>query len=154
MSIPLTIVGMLGYTTDSSSGAYWMDQIFSSSKPIGMALYIVLIIFFSYFYAFLTIDPEKIGDNLSKQNAFIPGYKPGEETKRQISKVLFRVTTIGSIGLAFLALVPIITGLIFGLGSTVTVGGTSLLIIVGVAIETFNQIQAQSENDSYDKLIG
>lgn len=153
MSIPLTIVGMLGYTTTSSNAAYWLDQVFSSSKPIGMALYIIMIFFFSYFYSFLTIDPEKIGDNLSKQNAFIPGYKPGEDTKRQIAKVLFRVTTIGAIGLAFLALVPIIVSMIFGLGSTVTVGGTSLLIIVGVAIETFNQIEAESENDSYSKLI-
>lgn len=153
MSIPLTIVGMLGYTTISSNVAYWLDQVFSSSKPIGMALYIIMIFFFSYFYSFLTIDPEKIGDNLSKQNAFIPGYKPGEDTKRQIAKVLFRVTTIGAIGLAILALVPIIVSMIFGLGSTVTVGGTSLLIIVGVAIETFNQIEAESENDSYSKLI-
>lgn len=153
MSIPLTIVGMLGYTTASSNVAYWLDQVFSSSKPIGMALYIIMIFFFSYFYSFLTIDPEKIGDNLSKQNAFIPGYKPGEDTKRQIAKVLFRVTTIGAIGLAILALVPIIVSMIFGLGSTVTVGGTSLLIIVGVAIETFNQIEAESENDSYSKLI-
>lgn len=153
MSIPLTIVGMLGYTTTSSNVAYWLDQVFSSSKPIGMALYIIMIFFFSYFYSFLTIDPEKIGDNLSKQNAFIPGYKPGEDTKRQIAKVLFRVTTIGAIGLAILALVPIIVSMIFGLGSTVTVGGTSLLIIVGVAIETFNQIEAESENDSYPKLI-
>lgn len=153
MSIPLTIVGMLGYTTSTSNGAYWLDQIFSSSKPIGMALYIILIFFFSYFYSFLTIDPEKIGDNLSKQNAFIPGYKPGDDTKRQIAKVLFRVTTIGAIGLAILALVPIIVSIIFGLGSSVTVGGTSLLIIVGVAIETFNQIEAESENDSYSKLI-
>lgn len=153
MSIPLTIVGMLGYTTTSSNVAYWLDQVFSSSKPIGMALYIIMIFFFSYFYSFLTIDPEKIGDNLSKQNAFIPGYKPGEDTKRQIAKVLFRVTTIGAIGLAILALVPIIVSMIFGLGSTVTVGGTSLLIIVGVAIETLNQIEAESENDSYSKLI-
>lgn len=153
MSIPLTIVGMLGYTTTSSNVAYWLDQVFSSNKPIGMALYIIMIFFFSYFYSFLTIDPEKIGDNLSKQNAFIPGYKPGEDTKRQIAKVLFRVTTIGAIGLAILALVPIIVSMIFGLGSTVTVGGTSLLIIVGVAIETFNQIEAESENDSYSKLI-
>lgn len=153
MSIPLTIVGMLGYTTTSSNVAYWLDQVFSSSKPIGMALYIIMIFFFSYFYSFLTIDPEKIGDNLSKQNAFIPGYKPGEDTKRQIAKVLFRVTTIGAIGLTILALVPIIVSMIFGLGSTVTVGGTSLLIIVGVAIETFNQIEAESENDSYSKLI-
>ncbi len=153
MSIPLTVVGMLGYTTDSSNVAYWLDQVFSSDQPIGMAMYILLIFFFSFFYSFLTIDPDKIGENLSKQNAFIPGYKPGEDTKKQISKVLFRVTTIGAVGLAILALVPIIVSMVFGLGSTVTVGGTSLLIIVGVAIETFNQIEAESENDSYSKLI-
>lgn len=152
-SIPLTIIGMLGYTTSSNSSAYWIDQVFSTSQPIGMTLYILMIFFFSYFYAFLTIDPEKIGDNLSKQNAFIPGYKPGEDTKRQIAKVLFRVTTIGATGLTILALVPIIVGKAFNLGSAVTVGGTSLLIIVGVAIETFNQLEAESETDSYDKLI-
>lgn len=152
-SIPLTIIGMLGYETSSSSVAYWFDQIFSSDKPIGLVLYILMIFFFSYFYSFLTIDPEKVGENLSKQNAFIPGYKPGEDTKRQISKVLFRVTTIGALFLTFLALVPIIVSLVFGLGATVTVGGTSLLIIVGVAVETFNQMESESENESYSKLV-
>lgn len=152
-SIPLTIVGMLGYETSSNQAAYWLDQIFNSSNPIGMTLYILMIFFFSYFYAFLTIDPEKVGDNLSKQNAFVPGYKPGEDTKRFISRILFRVTTIGAVGLTFLALVPVIVSMIFGLSSSVTVGGTSLLIIVGVAIETFNQIEATAENDSYQKLI-
>lgn len=152
-SIPLTIIGMLGYSTTSNNAAFWIDQVFNSNKPIGMVLYILMIFFFSYFYSFLTIDPEKVGDNLSKQNAFVPGYKPGEDTKRHISQILFRVTTIGAVGLTFLALVPIIVSLIFGLGSTVTVGGTSLLIIVGVAIETYNQIDAAAENDSYQKLI-
>ena len=151
-SIPLTIVGMLGLTTSTSEGAYWIDQIFTSSKPIGMILYIFMIFFFSYFYSFMTVDPEKIGDNLSKNNAFVPGYKPGEDTKRYVSRVLFRITTIGALGLALLALVPIITGIIFGLGSTVTVGGTSLLIIVGVAVETYNQMEAESENESYSNM--
>jgi preprotein translocase subunit SecY len=153
-SIPLTIVGMMGLETSSSTVAYWIDQVFSSSKPIGMTIYILAIFFFSYFYSFLTIDPETIGDNLSKQNAFIPGYKPGEETKSQLSKILFRVTTIGATGLAILALVPIIVGLVFQTGSQVIVGGTSLLIIVGVAIETANQIEtsADSEN-SYKEII-
>lgn len=152
-SIPLTVIGMLGYSTSSSGVAFWMDQIFNSNQPIGMVLYIILIFFFSYFYSFLTIDPEKVGDNLSKQNAFIPGIKPGEDTKRHISKILFRVTTLGAVGLTFLALVPIIVSLIFGLGSAVTVGGTSLLIIVGVAVETYNQIEATAENDSYQKML-
>ena len=156
-SIPLTIVGMLGLSsepvTSGSNAGYWINQFFNSSKPIGMILYILMIFFFSYFYSFMTVDPEKVGENLSKNNAFVPGYKPGDDTKRYIAKVLFRVTTIGAVGLTLLALVPIIVGSVFNLGSAVTIGGTSLLIIVGVAVETFNQMEAESENDSYSKLL-
>lgn len=154
LSIPTTIIGMMGLKADSSTVAYWFDQVFTTSKPIGMVLYIVLIVFFTYFYAFLTIDPDKIGDNLSKQNAFVPGFKPGEETKTQISNILFRVTTIGAVGITFIALVPIIVQLSFGASSSVTMGGTSLLIIVGVAIETSMQIETAADNkDSYKPTI-
>jgi preprotein translocase subunit SecY len=95
-----------------------------------------------------------MGDNLSKQNAFVPGFKPGEETKAQISNILFRVTTIGAVGITLVALVPIIVQLAFGASSAVTMGGTSLLIIVGVAIETANQIETEAENkESYQTII-
>lgn len=154
LSIPTTIIGMMGLETDSSTAAYWIDQVFSNDQPIGMVLYVLMIIFFTYFYAFLTIDPDKIGDSLSKQNAFVPGFKPGEETKTQISNILFRVTTIGAIGITLIALVPIIVQLSFGASSSVTMGGTSLLIIVGVAIETSNQLETEAENkDSYQPTI-
>ncbi len=154
LSIPTTIVGMMGLSTSTNTGAYWIDQIFSTTKPIGMLLYILMMIFFAYFYSFLTIDPDKMGDNLSKQNAFVPGFKPGEETKAQISNILFRVTTIGAIGITLVALVPIIVQLAFGASSAVTMGGTSLLIIVGVAIETANQIETEAENkESYQTII-
>ncbi len=153
LAIPTTIIGMMGLETDSSEWAYWIDQIFSDDQPIGMLLYVLMIVFFTYFYSFLTIDPDKMGDNLSKQNAFIPGFKPGEETKIQLSSILFRVTTIGAIGLAVVALIPIIVQLSFGTDSSVTMGGTSLLIIVGVAIETANQVETEAENqDSYQSL--
>ncbi len=155
LSIPTTIVGMMGLSTSTSTPAYWIDQIFSVTKPIGMLLYVVMIIFFAYFYSFLTMDPDKMGDNLSKQNAFVPGFKPGEETKTQISNILFRVTTIGAIGITLVALVPIIVQLAFGASSAIAVGGTSLLIIVGVAIETANQIETEAENkESYESIIG
>ncbi|MCR5786193.1 MAG: preprotein translocase subunit SecY [Acholeplasmatales bacterium] len=155
LSIPTTIVGMMGLSTSTSQPAYWIDQIFSITKPIGMLLYVVMIIFFAYFYSFLTMDPDKMGDNLSKQNAFVPGFKPGEETKTQISNILFRVTTIGAIGITLVALVPVIVQLAFGASSAVTMGGTSLLIIVGVAIETANQIETEAENkESYESIIG
>ena len=153
LSIPMTIVGVLGANPDSSTGAYWIREVFSTSKPIGATIYIVLILFFSYFYSFMQVDPEKIAENLEKQGAFIPGYRPGVETKNQISKTLFRVTTLGAIYLAFLALVPIIVSLSFGFSSAessaITIGGTSLIIVVGVAIETFRQIETASETKDY-----
>ena len=153
MSIPLTIIGVMGLNTSTSDGAYWVDQIFSNHQPIGMLMYILLIVFFSFFYSFMQVDPDKISENLEKQGAFIPGYRPGVETKNQISKTLFRVTTIGAIYLAVLALVPIIVSLSFGFSSSessaITIGGTSLIIIVGVAIETFRQIETASETKDY-----
>jgi preprotein translocase subunit SecY len=91
----------------------WIDQIFSTSNPIGIALYVILIVFFSFFYAFMQVDPDKISDNLEKQNAFIPGYRPGEDTKVQLSKMLFRITLIGAAYLVILALVPIIVSKAF-----------------------------------------
>ncbi|MBQ9899563.1 MAG: preprotein translocase subunit SecY [Acholeplasmatales bacterium] len=153
LSIPLTIIGVLGLSTETSNVAYWLNQVFSNQEPIGIALYVILIVFFSFFYSFMQVDPEKIADNLEKQGAFIPGYRPGEETKQQLSKMLFRITLIGATYLTILALVPIIVAKSFGFtaqeSSKITIGGTSLIIIVGVAIETFRQIETASETKNY-----
>ncbi len=154
LSIPLTIIGVMGLTTDTSTGAFWVNQFFSTSQPIGIALYIILIVFFSFFYSFMQVDPEQIADNLEKQGAFIPGYRPGEDTKRQLSKMLFRITLIGSAYLVILAMIPIIVSLSFGLGSSVTIGGTSMIIIVGVAIETLRQLETQAETKDYQGFLG
>ncbi len=157
MSIPLTFVGVMGLSTETSNAAYWLNQVFSSSQPIGMALYIILIVFFSFFYSFMQIDPDQISDNLEKQGAFIPGYRPGEETKLQLSKMLFRITLIGAAYLAILAMVPIIVSKAFGFtaseSSAITIGGTSLIIVVGVAIETFRQIETASETKDYKGFL-
>lgn len=153
-SIPLTIIGVSGLQTETSNLAYWMDQIFSSTQPIGIALYVILIVFFSFFYSFMQVDPDKISDNLEKQGAFIPGYRPGEETKIQLSKMLFRITLIGSAYLVILALVPIIVTKAFGFQSNVIqIGGTSLIIVVGVAIETFRQMETASETKDYKGFL-
>ena len=153
LSIPLTVIGVLGLSAETSTAAYWLNQVFSTSKPIGIVLYCILIVFFSFFYSFMQVDPERISDNLEKQGAFIPGYRPGEQTKKQISKVLFRVTVIGATYLVILALIPIIISLIFGFGSSVTIGGTSMIILVGVAIETFRQIETQAETKDYTGFL-
>ena len=152
LSIPLTITGALGVNTNSTSG-FWMDQIFSTHQPIGIALYCIFIIFFSFFYSFMQVDPDKIAENLEKQGAFIPGYRPGEDTKRQISKMLFRITLIGSTYLVILAMIPIIISKIFSFGTSVTIGGTSIIIIVGVAIETLRQIETQAETKDYQGFL-
>lgn len=157
MSIPLTIVGVMGLNTSTSTLAYWINQVFSSAQPIGCLLYILLIIFFSFFYSFMTVDPDKISDNLDKQGAFIPGYRPGEDTKIQLSRMLFRITLIGATYLVFIALVPIIVSAAFGFTSTeaaaIQIGGTSLIIVVGVAIETFRQIETASETKDYKGFL-
>ena len=136
-----------------SNTAFWLNQIFSNQQPIGIALYVILIIFFSFFYSFLQVDPDKIAENLDKQGAFIPGYRPGEDTKMQLSRMLFRVTLIGSVYLVILAMIPIVISLIFNLPSSVTIGGTSMIIIVGVAIETFRQMETQAETKDYQGFL-
>ena len=157
MSIPMTIIGVLGLSTSSSNAAKWIDQIFSTQNPIGITLYIILIVFFSFFYAFMQVDPDKISDNLEKQNAFIPGYRPGEDTKVQLSKMLFRITLIGATYLVVLAMVPIIVSKAFGFtsqeASAIQIGGTSLIIVIGVAIETFRQIETASETKEYKGFL-
>lgn len=157
MSIPLTIVGMLDLTTSTSNAAYWLNEIFSYRQPIGMAVYIILIFFFSFFYSFMVVDPDKISDNLEKSNAYIPGYRPGEDTKIQLSRMLFRITLIGATYLVILALVPIIVSKSFNFttseASVITIGGTSLIIVVGVAIETFKQIETAAETKDYKGFI-
>ena len=157
MSIPMTIVGVLGLQTSTSTAAFWIDQSFSSRQPIGIAIYITLIVFFSFFYSFMQIDPEKIADNLEKQGAYIPGYRPGEDTKHQLSKMLFRITEIGALYLVILAMVPIIVAKLFQFSSSeasaITVGGTSLIIIVGVAIETLRQIETAAETKDYKGFL-
>lgn len=149
MSIPLTFVQL--FNSNMSEGG-WLVQIFSSEKPIGFVIYVFLIVLFSFFYSFMSIDPEKIADNLSKSNAYIKGVRPGDDTKNYIARVLFKVTVIGTIYLVVLAIIPIIA-VIAGLPSSITLGGTGLLIIVGVATETTQQVETDAEQTQYGGIF-
>ena len=154
MSLPLTVLGLLGYTENSNNAAYWLNQVFSTSYPIGIILYVILIYLFSFFYAFMQFDPTKVSDNLKNSNAYIPTVRPGQETENYISRVLFKVTLLGATYLAILALIPIITAKIFNFtSSVVTIGGTGLLIVVGVAVETMKQIEADANEQTYSGFI-
>ncbi len=146
MSIPTTIAGFL---SSSSSARNVLDAIFNTSRPIGFTVYIILIVLFTFFYSFLQMSPEKMADDLQKQSANIPGVRPGEETKSYISRVLFKVNVIGATYLAVLAALPIIFSKIFDLPTSVQVGGTGLIIVVGIAIETAKQIKTAAEEKQY-----
>lgn len=153
MSIPTSIIGVMGLTPESSALAYWFDQIFTNTNIIGFILYVVLIYLFTFFYAFLMINPQNMADNLQKSNAYIPGVKPGTDTEAFIARLLFKVTIIGSTLLVLLAIIPIIVSAIFGLPSSVTIGGTGLLIVVGVALETVKQVETEANEQTYSGFI-
>ena len=133
----------------------WWNMIFNYTKPIGFAIYIILIFVFAFFYSFLQIDPDKMADNLKKQNANIIGVKPGEAPAVKISTILFKVTLLGATYLAVLASIPIIITWIFPAfsGTSITIGGTSIMIVVGVALETVKQIKAEGQSQDYQGFM-
>ena len=152
LSLPTTILQFV--ETSGKTISEWWYTIFSYQKPIGFAIYIILIFIFAFFYSFLQIDPDKMADNLKKQNAHIPGVKPGEETAVFISKVLFKVTLLGATYLAILASIPVIVTFIFPeLPASVQIGGTSLMIVVGVALETIKQIKTEGQAQDYHGFL-
>lgn len=157
LSIPLTIVGFSSAANSNQGFIGWLNNIFNYQQPIGFILYVVLIVVFSFFYSFLTINPEKIADNLSKSNAYIPGVRPGQETKDFVAKLLFKITVIGTVYLVVLAVLPVLTSIVFGFTGTeaqaITLGGTSLLIIVGVAIETTQQVETDASQTEYSGIF-
>jgi len=118
-------------------------SVFDYTNPIGMALYVGLIIAFTYFYAFIQVNPEKVAENLKNQGAYIPGIRPGANTQSYLTSTLYRLTFVGSIFLAVVAVMPIIFIKLANLPQSLQIGGTSLLIVVGVALESMKQLESQ-----------
>lgn len=150
LSIPNTILGVIYSNSDTPQ---IFGELFTTTRPLGYAIYVFLIFLFAFFYAFVQINPEKVAKNLQNQKAYIPGVRPGVETENYISKTLFKVTIVGAAYLVFVASLPIFAAMIFELPSVVQVGGTSLLIVVGVAIETTKQIKTQTQEQTYSGFI-
>lgn len=119
--------------------------------PISLVIYTILILLFTFFYTKLQVDPEKIAENLGKSGTYIPGIRPGTETKEYINKVLSRITVLGALGLAFIAVLPHALPLIKGLNlpQSMGIGGTGIIIVVGVAMETVKQIEGRLTQKSY-----
>ncbi len=124
--------------------------------PWGLIIYIILVFAFTFFYANLQINPAQLAENFQKNGSYIPGIRPGVETEKYVSKVLNRVTLIGALSLSFISALPVVLTLsgVFGNDSTLALGGTGLIIVVGVALELNNQINGLIAGKSYDEVIG
>ena len=123
----------------------------SYTNGTGLVLYIVLIFAFAYFYTFMQLKPKEMSDNLNKNGGYIPGIRPGEETTEYVKTVLKRITIVGAIFLTALSVLPILFESISNLQTKVSISGTGVLIAVGVALETFKQIESQLVSNSYNK---
>lgn len=138
---------------EQNSVTEWIERIFDYTEPIGMVVYVALIIAFTYFYAFIQVNPEKVAENLKKQGGYIPGIRPGKNTQEYLSRVLGRLTFVGAIFLAAISILPVFFVDIVGLPPAAQIGGTSLLIVIGVALETMKQLEAQLVKRHYKGFI-
>ena len=141
-SMLLTIPSIVVNIIKNESAINFVNKYISYTTPTGFILYIALIIFFSYFYTFMSLNPEEMSKDLNKSGAYIPGVRPGSETTKYISNIISKLTLSGSIFIAILAAMPILISNLTGLSQSAAIGGTGLLIVVGVAIETFKPIES------------
>ena len=140
--LPDTIRFFMGHNAPTSGFWYSFFEAFSTTGWLYAILYFILIIAFAYFYMTIQYNPIEMANNLRQNNGTIPGIRPGKPTSDYITKVLSKVTFVGSLFLAFIALMPIIFGASTGM-SNLSIGGTSLLILAGVALETIKQLESQ-----------
>ena len=140
-SIPATICAFLGI--NETSGNWWYDNVFSANSWTYIIIYGLMIFFFSWFYAQIQYDPVEIGNNLKKNGGFIPGFRPGKPTADFIKKVIEKIIVFGAVYLAIVSLMPIIGGKYVPGVNYLGIGGTSMIIVVGVALETVKAIEAQ-----------
>ena len=151
LAAPRTIISFM----KSTSTTQMIDNILNYQKPIGFVLYIVMIILFTFFYSNLQIDAKKISEDLKKSGGAIPGVRTGDDTKKYIGTVLNRVTVVGSLFLAIIASIPIIAPEIWKMTSNnaLSLGGTVLIIVTGVALETVRAIKSMLTRREYHGYI-
>lgn len=149
ITIPLTIVNLI----KNDAAINFVNNYIVNTSFTGFILYVALIFFFGYFYTFLQMNPEEMSKNLSKSGAYIPGVRPGNDTIEYVSNVLSKLTIVGSFFLVIIAGLPILFSNFSGLPDSVTIGGTGLLIVVGVAIETYKQLESSLISRSHRASI-
>lgn len=148
-SVIMGVPTILSYFIKNEAVNNFFTNYLSTSKPVGFIIYIVLIFVFTYIYTFLTINPEELSKNLNKNGGYIPGIRPGSETKKYISKVLSRITFLGALFICIIAALPAVFTAVSGLSNNIQLGGTSILIAVGVVLETYKQLESSVASRNY-----
>nr|WP_317324631.1 preprotein translocase subunit SecY [uncultured Flavonifractor sp.] len=141
-SLPATVGMFFGKSPESEGGWGVFLRMFDTTSILYIVVYFLLIVGFSYFYSTMQFNPVEVANNLKKNGGFIPGFRPGKPTADFIHKVLGKITMFGALYLAIIAIAPIVTGAIIGV-SSLAIGGTSVIIVVGVALETTKAMEAQ-----------
>ncbi|MFB7126943.1 preprotein translocase subunit SecY [Kitasatospora xanthocidica] len=151
----LYIPALVVQLTNSQAGwATWIRTNFvKGDHPIYMATYFLLIVFFAFFYVAISFNPEEVADNMKKYGGFIPGIRAGRPTAEYLNYVLTRITWPGSLYLGLIALIPMIALVAFGQQTNFPFGGTSVLIVVGVGLETVKQIESQLQQRNYEGFL-
>ncbi|MCX6455679.1 MAG: preprotein translocase subunit SecY [Actinobacteria bacterium] len=149
--IPSLIVNFSG---SSSKWAVWIQQnLVKGDHPIYIFSYAALIIFFTYFYVAITFNPDEVAENMKKYGGFIPGIRAGRPTSEYLQYVLSRITAPGAIYLALIAVIPIAALILFNASANFPFGGTAILIVVGVGLDTAKQIESQLQQRSYEGFL-
>jgi preprotein translocase subunit SecY len=145
---------LVNFTNSQAGWAVWISRnLVRGDHPIYIAAYATLIIFFTYFYVAITFNPDEVADNMKKYGGFIPGIRAGRPTSEYLQYVLSRITAPGALYLALVAVIPIGALIIFGASQNFPFGGTAILIVVGVGLDTAKQIESQLQQRSYEGFL-
>lgn len=147
----LSIPQILSSVLKKEGFTLFVQKYLSYTNGTGIILYVILIFVFAYFYTFMQLKPKEMSDNLNKNGGYIPGIRPGKETVEYVKTVLKRITIVGATFLTVLAILPIVFDKVSNLTTSIAISGTGLLIVVGVALDTYKQLESQLVSRSYIK---
>ena len=147
----LSIPSIIAAAINKEGFSLFVQKYISYTTPTGFIMYTVLIFLFSYFYTFIQMRPDEFSKNLQENGGYIPGVRPGKETETYLSKILSRITVLGAVFLTVIAGIPIIFSAVSNLPTSVSIGGTGILIVVGVTLETYKQLEGSLLTRNYKK---
>ncbi|KOR76409.1 preprotein translocase subunit SecY [Paenibacillus solani] len=153
MSLLQFPVILASFWLDTQGWAKWITENLAYDSALGMILYVLMIIGFTFFYTFVQMNPNQMADNMKKNGGYVPGIRPGKATEKYLTRVMTRLTMTGALFLAVISILPVFFGSLAGLPRTVQIGGTSILIVVGVALDTMKQIESQLIKRHYKGFI-